>query len=570
MKISILALVSFAGAVAPANAYDIVKVARKLAGELSVEDGREMARILSHMRLPAFGAPNARHLDEVPQCGEIYEKFSMLEVQSLVENALEAMELPYDTVSMFNKVIMPQFKFGIETRKVCAKCSDFGASLGCLPTDYGYDTIHSGVLFLPTEDGGNIKSGTHMGTIVMHGGDGGILNVPSNLHFGKEDERESLISQSWFLTSLIGTTLIMPDYSGAGESAGSLYRPYLLKRSYQVATLPLLRKAEEILKKETNCAAAMDDAFYIFGHREGGYGAVAVADMLATMGKTIISLTSSGAPFRLATAQLKFFAEKALANDFPEEARHLLPLIGSSFSSTSPLDNFGMNQDLLSSDIRESVVAAVNSEADESALAELVDDKEPLKMFNSTFVTNMLLAVSNDLSGPCDPSLLTMDTTLLCAALVKQDLVSTLLSARYPRNLCHSPNDNVIAFENIPSQDEIAEFSAQSTEGADSMKMMSVTQAEQPTAAACFQDLMFHFTLDASYEEYSPVKIKSASVGGCNAAVIDNEAQAAPEAEAEAAPEAEAEAAPEAEAEAAPEAEAEAAPEAEAEAAPEA
>jgi hypothetical protein len=449
-------------------------------------------------------------------------------IQNVLTQSIEegGNDLTSQTASMIGNLLLPMFKYGIEIRKVCGKASDYPqvSSALCVNGAEGCDSMQSGILMLPLilttsvepgtfpEEGtSTIKPGTLAGTFVFHGSMSNSHKVPSNINFKESDSRGVLATTAMLLTSLIGTAVIMPDYLGGGEEAEATFRPFLKRDTYPISAMALLSAAEDAVKIESNCASAIDDAFYMIGHMEGGYAAVAVADALVhKMGKSIYWSSTSHAPFRPASAQMNFFAQQERDGSLTSESRYMIQRLGATFSKSSqPMGTDATTvktQDLLNSGSSQAVHDTLMGNFVQNDIDALGSDRPLQNSWNPAFVAAMEKALDQGLSGPCDASLISNNTNLLCQALMAQELTSIFETVDYPMTICHSPVSEAVSFDNVPKDDDKLSAS------------IVIATPETPSLPACLQGLLFFAgsTLLNSLEAvYVPVNEKTTAAGEC-------------------------------------------------------
>jgi hypothetical protein len=185
--------------------------------------------------------------------------------------------------------------------------------------------------------------------------------------------------------------------------------------------------------------------------------------------------------------------------------------LGATFSKSSA-QSMGANpamvksQDLLKSSSSQAVLDTLMGDFVQNDIDTLGSDRPLQNSWNTAFVTAMEAALDQGLSGPCDPSLISNTTNLLCEALLAQDLTSLLETVDYPMTICHSPASQAVSFDNVPKDDDKL-----------SEKIIIATP-DTPSLPACLQGLLFFAgstminSLDALYV---PVKEKTTAAGEC-------------------------------------------------------
>lgn len=465
-----------------------------------------------------------RHLQTPPQqqpaCGEILDTLGYLELRALLEQLI-AQQLVLSVLEQFyvNAVVLPSVEFGVQIRKVCASCSEFAPDVSstsssttaaCLPDEYGFDALHSGLLIIPLDDKNEnqIKPGTSTVNILCHGTQSGNQDIPSNQWSIVNPSTQVLMGV--LVSSMTGTFTLAPDYIGYGESSEDHYRAYLVRRAYPTSVLPLLYKAEEIVAQETNCASALADSMTVMGYSEGGYAAVAVADAMHQMGKTIITVKSGGAPFRLSSVQINFLVNQITQGTFASSRRYYLALVGAAYSqTTSDVLNYGLGQDMLDTNRRQDLLNVVHSAGGQSSINQLVPINNPLLVFNQTLVETLRAALLRGEAEPCVTSAVPGESDLLCLALQANDLVKVVESTPYPVTVCHSVDDMLVAYDNIPNISANPLLDLEQIEGDHSS-----------AGAACYLSIIQYFVDDDNVQNV-PVVDKSYS-NGCPDGIVSS------------------------------------------------
>lgn len=144
--------------------------------------------------------------------------------------------------------------------------------------------MHSGLAILPYDkDADMILPGTHKFNVVAPAAG----STPSK--FATYGFADTIVLVGAMITASSGSITIFTDYLGFGEST-DYEQAFCVSQSIKTATYPLLTATEKILEDETDCTAAMADECTVFGYSEGGYGAIAIADMLDKMGKKLLAV----------------------------------------------------------------------------------------------------------------------------------------------------------------------------------------------------------------------------------------------------------------------------------------
>jgi hypothetical protein len=353
---------------------------------------------------------------------------------------------------------------------------------------------------IPLDRDGQIKQGTSPVNLVCHGTQSGTQDVPSNQWSTSTPEAQVLVAV--ILTSISGTFSIMPDYTGYGEST-DFFRAYVVRRAYPTAVLPLYRHAEDLVATETNCASALADSLTTVGYSEGGYAAVAVADAMHKSGKTIISVHAGGGPFRLSSVQVNFLVQQILDGTFTSRRRYYVALLAATYSqTTTDVLNFGLGQDMLDATLRAEIVNVIHSPAGQSGINNLIPVENPLLILNQTLADTLVAALLRGEPEPCVTSAVDGESDILCEALRAQDLIDVLESTPYPVSVCHSVDDTLVSYDNLPDATANSLLTLVATEG-----------SHQSAGVDCYLSSVLFFLDDANVQSV-PVVDKTVP-GGC-------------------------------------------------------
>jgi pimeloyl-ACP methyl ester carboxylesterase len=463
----------------------------------------------------ADAAPRRRSLQEtadweIPACGEVLATLTTHEVRVLLEDLItDNLNLSQTELLVFRVGLVPELDFGVKVVKICGKCSDFAETANlyegvCQAEDYASDVIHSGLLMLPLErdSSSQIASGTRPVTILCHGTEASNLSVPSNLW--NSTDPDGLVLFGTLFTSLSGTVTILPDYTGYGESRDSVFRAYVVRQAYATATLPLLWESERMVLEESNCQSAVGDAFMVVGYSEGGYAAVALADVLHhQLNKTIIQVRAGGAPLKLSTVQLQFLVQQVLQDTFDSRRRYYIALLGAAYSTTTTdVANYNESQDLMARDLRTEVLNAMQAGSERSSINEVVPIDNPLSILDANIIATFQRALANGEEDPCVTSVVEGETDLLCRALQAQDLIQVVEETPYPIALCHSPGDTLVSFGNLP------DVSVNKL-----LNIEQVSGGHESAALDCFLQSILFYREDGKVQDF-PLEDKTLT-GGC-------------------------------------------------------
>jgi len=232
------------------------------------------------------------------------------------------------------------------------------------------------------------------------------------------------------------------------------------KALYQASAVPLLLKAKDAIEKENTCTE-LDKRVNVMGFSEAGYATIAISHAIDMLDDDYMHTYTGvgGAPIQLSSVQMTDSIVRMHAGTFP--LPQYLVRLGNGYSSTnSDVANTDKGQDMISEeyldpvdenkDVREWVKAGLSYE-------EMVPymPKPPSGLFtdllNPSFL-NMILNSNNAGNfDPCNSEFMTDDVDLLCEAIVDQDVNDTLSSFEYPVVICHSPEDEIITYSNVPN-----------------------------------------------------------------------------------------------------------------------
>lgn len=389
-------------------------------------------------------------------CNTVLASWTVEEVSTSFFNALG--NTSYTAILEFAL----QFKFGVQFRTVCASCRDIlptlnstvAASLNdiCGPNVYGENATVSGLAIIPlTGDGSQLAPGTMKGVVYCHGTR--TDRWPSTDYQGPNNTSIETL-QFAALASLGGSVIILPDFMGYGASQGILYKAYTVLKSYQTSFIPLWYETQNLLAKESNCASVLANQAAVVGYSEGGYSSVAVAQALTKAGIHVLHVDSGGGPFRVLLSILSIL-KGVDDGTFDIYNRYIFALIGSAYSGTYPLPNSNdTSQYILSSTARSTLVSLVSESSSAEALDAQIPSHNPFSVFNSRFVAITQAAVSAGNFDPCanNSSIFQSQAGLVCKALQLDDLTNYLeTQVNYPVRLCHSPQDNLVAYANLPN-----------------------------------------------------------------------------------------------------------------------
>ncbi|KAL9187693.1 hypothetical protein ACHAXT_006071 [Thalassiosira profunda] len=299
-------------------------------------------------------------------------------------------------------------------------------------------------------------------------------------------------------TSSAGTYTIIPDVIGNGEDWEGI-RSYVVAAVYQASAVPLLLKTQDMLEKEYTCTE-LDKRVAIMGFSEAGYATTAIAhavDML--MDGWVHTYTAvAGAPVKMST-ELKMNIVDMYENTytFPMFAARL----GNAYSSTNvDLVNTGAssefaNDEYLDStdplkDVREWAKAGIGYE--EMAMlmpGPPASEGRQSDIMNEEYVDMVVSSFEDGDNDPCNSEFKTEGVNSLCEAIMENDLIDILESFDYPVVICHSPEDEIIPYENVPNTTEYAHL----TLIEDIVPSLQPSGTHAESGAQCTMSFLFPF-----------------------------------------------------------------------------
>lgn len=352
-------------------------------------------------------------------------------------------------------------QFGLVVRKICGSCADHPQSTICPPTAYGYNATHSGLLLVPlgvpptSQNSSNpestIKDGTSLLSVHFRGAVRTTQRVPSGVWPPSPLDGFDVF-MGLFFSSSTGTYTILPDYQGFGESAETLYASTYVKQGYVTATWPLIQVAQKMVFDESDRTSAIADQLVLTGFGEGAYAAVANLDAFSrTTNLEVTKALIGEGPYRPSVQLLGSF-ESFMANAVDPDLRFMLVWFAIAFSSTTTdLNSFGSGNDLLDASKRNNVLAIAEAANSSNALNSLTTPENPFGFYNPMILNFLQNAVESNMTDPCRSMLLSNATDVFCAAMLEQDLVTTLETTQVDVTMYHGLDDELIPFSNLPN-----------------------------------------------------------------------------------------------------------------------
>lgn len=342
-------------------------------------------------------------------CNEIIETIPSSDVSSKFQEILgQTFKSSTSAYTYYNTIGSRLIQYGIEVRKVCASCENISDEASFLEqnafisefcgTDMtGSDVIYSGLLLVPLTNSGSKKVGSSSAFIYSRS----LLYDPQTKPPSESwnsmvhSDEQAIVT---FLAATSGYVTIIPDFSGYGESSKySVQKNILVKKSYLRSTIPLWFQAGKILRQESLCQSFLADASVFGGYGEGGYASLVLADgMKKSLNLDIMHVESGGTPYDIMTSVSHLVQGLARAKT-SAKSKIWLEKLSSSYSSSKIL---------------------------------------PTKL-NSHQETNLQLNFETD----------------LVHILEENSLTDIIRDSPYSIRLCHSTNDELFDFQNIPPFD---------------------------------------------------------------------------------------------------------------------
>jgi len=451
-----------------------------------------------------------------------------------------------DYATFFTAVFSSLLTYGVRVKTVCASCNEVyiqSRSLyGYTPRSnaeydkycgddvYGYDNTQSGLVMVPLveDENGNLveKQGTLPAFIHSRTTKVNRYDVPSQMWSTTSDGHRSVEMLTCFLaTATKGTVSFAPDFMGYGLSDAS--KSYLIRNSYVTSFLPLWIKVAGELTEDTDCKTALADAAFIQGYSEGGYASIAIGEALNKVFNVEIVRIRSGAP--TLSLEKSIMSSTSLFKDgLLKDYYYTALLFAAAYSSTNTnLANYGAGQDIVNTKytnitdpvlnilswLEESDITAnlVNERMLNLASDEGINDNDIISeiIFDPEIVSFMDDAYNDGVSNPCSPSYSGYQVginDLICEALVDNSLTDVLYSAQYPVQICHSVEDELVTYDNIPDITRNPEY----------LTIAAQTGDHFTAGGTCITSDIVYFT-SAEFRDYTPlVKHKADGCGITN------------------------------------------------------
>ena len=282
-------------------------------------------------------------------CNEVIEVISPSDVSSKFHELLgQTFEPSSSTYAYYNAIGSRMIKYGVEVRKVCASCKNISDDARFLEKDAfvsefcgtnvnGNDAIYSGLLLVPLTDSGSKKPGLSSAFIYSRSLIYDPQGKPPSESWNSmvQSDEQAIVT---FLAATSGYVTIIPDFSGYGESSKySVAQNILVKKSYLASTIPLWFQAGRIVRQESLCQSFLADASIFGGYDEGGYASLVLADgMKRSLNLDIIHVESGGTPYDIMTS-VSDLVKESLRGGTSNKSKIWLEKISSSFSSSTIL-----------------------------------------------------------------------------------------------------------------------------------------------------------------------------------------------------------------------------------------
>jgi hypothetical protein len=262
-----------------------------------------------------------------------------------------------------------------------------------------------------------------------------------------------------------GFVSISSDYMGYGSSKA--FRNYLVRDTYVTATMPLWIKTASFLREDTESKTALADAAFYFGYSEGGYASVAIADgLLKSIAVQPLRVMAGAGPYRMKDGtNIKNGVAGNDAAAIDDKLAYILALLGAAYSVANPnsmIRDTLKGQSLLNSAFMDPNNIPINVI---NWLAETTMDRFEMSTrltskFGDDLVDDiwspLLVKIIRDSNAAnvnfCyEENIQTGVSDHFCTVLAQNDLIETLETADYPIEICHSVDDELSLYANVPN-----------------------------------------------------------------------------------------------------------------------
>lgn len=403
-----------------------------------------------------------RDLQAIP-CNVPFETLGLAEIQAALTSVFEfklGSGVTNASSIIDNKI--PLTEYDVQLIKVCSSCASQNLNgYGCNEDDYGYNTTHSGLVLIPVVKDSSLgpypvinakrlKPWFQFGGVTISPVD----NFKQVYQLGFNNFEFALLSASCGHVSFI---MSKTGY----EEAGSLIMSDINRKSAVTMTIPLYYKAGEIIEAMSDGKTKLSKRAVFTGYSGGGYAAAAAADGMKAYDMIPIQLLAGGAPFKTKSWLLIGFYRSLFADTLSPIAPFTTALSGLAFSGTrEDVANYP-NQSFLKPDkvgrltdlFKDYSAPSLYENGATNYLSYLQANYMDL-LADPSFIDPDLEAFFKDatLNEDEDPCLTSggvpANVTKNCDSLVANDLEEVLTEADYPIDLCHSKQDEFVAYEN--------------------------------------------------------------------------------------------------------------------------
>jgi len=396
-------------------------------------------------------------------------------ILAILEGLLDALlgsDSPFAEIA--KQQITSMVTYDVRAKKICSSCEEANALWGesasdampyCAEGTFQYGRTMSGLLLEPIDP--ETKEPI-------------VGKVASTIYnFATEPDPFLAKSETWpsnpatemtgtigaLGTASSGTYTIVPDVLGNGEDWQSL-RSYMVKDVYQASAIPLLLKVKDDIEKNYSCTE-LDKRVSIFGFSEGGYATIAVARAIDELNDGYVHTYTGvgGAPIKWSTEMLYAVVE-FYENTYPFPYSVFAARLGNSYSSTTNGDHANAGAEGFASEeyldpenelknVEAWAEAGLGNQALVALMPKPVGGQRLSDVINPDFVDLVVKSYDAGNRDPCNSKFMTESVEKLCQSIKNNDLSDVLMNQiDYPVVICHSPDDELIYFENVPNTTE--------------------------------------------------------------------------------------------------------------------
>lgn len=443
--------------------------------------------------------------EELFGCNTIVDTIPADEIKGFLNDAIDIAIGSVSFAAIFLKtLVIAKSNFGVQVRKVCASCADFAIDNAdyqryCGKDVYGYNTTFSGLVLFPLDTNGNFPEGTLVGSLINHPST--VVKIPTATYNGTTSDAQVLAVG--LLPASLGIPVVLPDFFGYGVSNSKISKGYLIRQSYETSIVPLWYMTAQIMQNETNCRTALADELHIGGYSEGGYATMVIAQALHRLNWTILRADAGAFVSKLASLALPTLAKNADLGEISiEDFGFVFLLFGSSYSSTyRDVASFDQGQNVLNASDRDIVVQVIN-EATSLLSVQAVVGNDGFGTYDDRIVAWWRAVYASDDLDACSQDLIEVGfNDMFCAGLKENDLNELVETVQFPTFLCHSMNDTLVTFENLPTISKN-----------ENLTLQVVTGSHTEASLACTTSIIQYVT-SSEFLNY-PVKQKN-TTNGC-------------------------------------------------------